>query len=235
MKFKSEVLTQASGSIGGVTYAHNRGGLYRRARSIPTNPNSDDQIIVRNYFSSLAVAWRDTLTPAQRDAWSDYAANSPVTDTLGDPLLLTGQQMYIRCNSVRLRAGAARVDDGPVLNGLIDLTTTGIVAAVGAGTVLVNLNASDPWANDDDGGLVVQTSRWLPPTINFHRSPFRYLGVIAGDSTTPPTPPVVISTANAYGQEASAAVTGQRIFGRFTAFAGDGRISVAKSYAGYVL
>ena len=40
MLFKSAAFTQASGSVGGLTFAHNRGGMYTRARSIPVNPKT---------------------------------------------------------------------------------------------------------------------------------------------------------------------------------------------------
>lgn len=235
MKFKSEVVTQASGSVGGVTYAHNRGGLYRRARSIPTNPNSADQQMVRGNLSTLSAAWRDVLTAVQRTAWENYAANSPVTDVFGDSMLLSGQQMYIRCNSVRLRAAAARVDDGPTVFGLIDLTAPLFAASIAATAMAVIFDVSDAWANDDDGGLSVQSSRFLSPTINFFRSPFRFLGVIDGDATTPPTSPADLGPNNAFGQPVADATVGQRVFGRFTAFAGDGRISPVTLVAGEVV
>lgn len=235
MKFKSENLTQVSGSIGGVTYAHNRGGLYRRARSIPTNPNSAAQITVRGNFASLAAAWRDVLTGAERLAWENYAANSPVSDAFGDPLLLTGQQMYIRCNSVRQRAGAGRIDPGPTVFGLIDLTTPLFTASVAGAGVFVIFDNSDGWANEDNGGLAVQTSRFLSPTINFHRSPFRFQAVIDGDATTPPVSPINVGANNAYGQPVADATIGQRLFGRVTAFGADGRISPAINIAGNVI
>lgn len=225
MKFKSEIVTQASGSIGGVTYSHNRGGMYRRARAIPTNPSSAAQVLVRQTFSELATSWRDVLTAAQRLAWTNYAANSPVTDRFGDPLLLTGQQMYIRCNSVRIRAGATRVDDGPTVYGLISLSVVTIIPVITTGALVIVFSNTDAWANDDDGGLVLQTSRFVSPAINFLRSPMRYLATINGDSVTPPTSPDTSHSANAFGQDVASAAVGQKLFARSVAFAGDGRIS----------
>ncbi|KKM06452.1 hypothetical protein LCGC14_1743870, partial [marine sediment metagenome] len=48
MLFKSGLITQGSGSIGGLTASHNRGGMYFRARTIPTNPATSFQTVVRN-------------------------------------------------------------------------------------------------------------------------------------------------------------------------------------------
>ena len=51
MKFTSQVYTQASGSVGGLTYSHNRSGMYTRARSTPTDPASTLQLERRSNFS----------------------------------------------------------------------------------------------------------------------------------------------------------------------------------------
>lgn len=222
MKFKSEVLTQASGSIGGTTYAHNRGGLYRRARSIPVNPNTAAQQAARNNVTALVAAWAGVLTQLQRDQWENYAANNPVTDKLGDPLVLTGQQMYVRCNSVRLRGGATRVDDGPVVSGLVEVTTPTIEAGDGDLHISVTFDNSDAWANEDDAGLVVQQSRQFSPARNFFKGPYRYASTIDGDSVTPPTSPA--TSTNPFNVTMTDTL---KIFARIVAFRADGRISGA--------
>lgn len=228
MKFKSEVVTQASGSVGGVTYARNRGGLYRRARSIPVNVNSAAQLAARTNLASLSIAWRESLTQVERDAWSDYAALSPVTDVFGDPILLSGQQMYVRCNSVRLRAGFSRVDSGPQNPGLIDLSPVDASVVIGAGAFNITFDNSDSWANETNGGLAIQTSRFLSPAINFFRGPFRFIDSIDGNPTTAPTSPASVGTANAFGQDVDNGIVGQTVFIRARAFGADGRISDAR-------
>lgn len=229
MKFKSEVLTQASGSIGGTTYAHNRGGLYRRARSIPTNPNSAAQQTVRTNFGQLATRWNDTLTTAQRSAWENYAANSPTTDALGDSLVLTGQQMYIRCNSVRLRGSLTAVDDGPTTFGLADLSTVTIPVDPTSNDINVAFNNSDPWAGEVGGALIVQTSRFYDGSKNYLKGPFRYLGLVTG-AASPPTSPNLMASANAFGQAPTSFTAGQVMFWRACAVRADGRLSAVQSY-----
>lgn len=228
MKFKSEVLTQASGSIGGVTYSHNSGGLYRRARSIPTNPNSSAQLSVRTFFSNASIRWREVLSEAQRAAWSAYANVSPVTNVFGDSLTLSGQQMYIRCNTVRLRGGASFVDDGPVLTGLIDLAEVTMITDVGTPAIVPNFDTNDSWVDEDGGGLVIQTSRVLSPAVNFFRSPFRFLATVDGDSTTPPTGGTSIASLNAFGQNMGDFNAGRVMYYRVCAYGEDGRISDAQ-------
>jgi len=53
MKFKSPILSQASGSIAGITFSHNRGGMYVRARAVPTNPGSPQQHRSEEHTSEL--------------------------------------------------------------------------------------------------------------------------------------------------------------------------------------
>ncbi len=220
MKFKSEVITQASGSIGGVTYARNRGGLYRRSRTIPVNPNSSAQQIVRGILGALSTAWREDLTITQRTDWSNYAANTPVKNVFGDSFLLSGQQMYIRNNSIRLRAEFPRVDDGPGLPGGIDLSPITIDAVDGTDIISITFDDTDSWANEDGGGLSIQLSRQVAASINFFRSPFRWASTIPGATASPPSSPEASN--NPFG---TSYVAGNKVFGRITAFGADGRIS----------
>lgn len=222
MLFKSPVFSQASGSIAGITYSHNRGGLYIRARATPTNPNSAAQQTVRAVFADLAQRWSQILTQANRDLWSNYAANTPVTNRLGDPILLSGQQMFIRNNSVLKQASLPTVDAGPTINGnaalsLITLTSAG-------GNFTISYDNTDAWAIIDDGALVMQTSRNLSPSINFFDSPFRFWDAVLGNTATPPTSPFV-DTENAFGEPI---VTGQKVFTRVRAVLPDGRISAVQ-------
>lgn len=115
MLFKSGIITQASGSFGGLTAAHNSGGMYFRARGLVTNPNSPAQVLARAALAQLANAWNQDLSQAQRDAWNLYAANTPLTNSLGDPHNVSGMAMYVRSNTARLYAGEARIDDGPTI------------------------------------------------------------------------------------------------------------------------
>ena len=69
MKFKSALVTQASGSVGGMTFSRNRYGMYTRAKGLPVNPNSEFQQAVRQIFSGLSSAWNGVLTSGQRSGW----------------------------------------------------------------------------------------------------------------------------------------------------------------------
>ncbi len=194
MLFKSQVFTQVSGSVGGLTFARNRGGLYTRARAIPTNPNTASQVAARTALSTLVDAWTTILTLAQRDAWETYAKNTPVVNVFGDPKLLTGQQMYIRSNQPRVRNGEARVDDGPTTFDLGTFTTHSIaISAASPSDIDVGFTNTDSWAVAVGGFLFVGISRQQNPSINFFNSPFRALGSVDGAVIAPTSPETLIS------------------------------------------
>jgi hypothetical protein len=118
MKFTSTVFAATSGSIAGMTFSRNRGGQYTRRRAIPSNPNSESQGIARTNLASAVSIWTNDLTSAQRQAWATYAQATPRLDPLGQQILLSGQQMFIRSCTVRLASGLAPVLDGPTTSGL---------------------------------------------------------------------------------------------------------------------
>lgn len=218
MKFKSQVLTQASGSIGGITYSHNRGGMYQRARSIPTNPNSTAQQLVRNAMASLVAAWTGILTAPERLAWETYAVNTPVSDTLGDPLTLTGQQMYIRCNTPRVAFGATRIDPGPTVFGNESLAPITIAVVGPSATIAVTFDDTETWPQLDDCHMIVQASRGQSASVNYFGGPFRFADIFDGVTAIPITSPQNATSPFVYA-------TGQKLFVRARISMADGRLS----------
>lgn len=218
MKFKSQVYTQASGSIGGITYARNAAGMYTRARSMPVNPNSAFQQAVRSLFAVVGNAWQTILTTAQRNAWETYANNVPVVDSLGDPLKLSGVAMFTRCNVARLQAGLDRVDPGPTTfaAGPADPTLAGSASEA---TQQLTLTFDDtlPWCDLDGAGLLVYVSRPTASTINYFKGPYRFADSVDGDSVTPPSSTVAIAAPFAF-------VAGQVLHVRCVITGADGRI-----------
>jgi len=217
MKFKSALVTQISGSIGGMTGSHNRGGMYFRARATPVNPNTVPQQAVRGFFAQLANLWVNVLTPGQRAAWDLYALNVLLPDPLGEPRNAGGLGMYIRSNIPRLQVGLPRVDTAPAIFDLGDFTppTVGILSA-GAGTISVAFNILDAWVGEDDASMLMYVSRPANPSINYFKGPYRISDQIAGDLALPPASPQVLSLTFPY-------VLDQRAFFRFNVTRADGR------------
>jgi hypothetical protein len=217
-KFKSALLTQASGSVGGLTFSRNRGGMYIRSRALVTNPNSVYQQQVRGRFAALAAAWTNVLTTAQREIWTIYGELVPTTNSMGDAINLSGFAWYQAMNGARMQAGLARVDDCPTNFTLCELTNP-IVASVTASTDVASvvIDNGDEWATATGGALIVLASRGQNPSVNYFKGPYRFADVVLG-AATPPTSPQSIDLPFDYA-------AGQKVFFQFRAVAPDGRIS----------
>ena len=193
MKFKSPILSEASGSVAGLTASHNRYGMYFRQRVIPVNPATGLQVSIRGIFGNLSTAWQDSLTQTQRDAWELYASNVTLTDSLGNQVNVTGANMFIRCNTPRLQVGLPQVDDGPTEFSLGAFTQVGGVLSGSGDSYTVVFDNTDDWANEDGGGLLFYFGRPQAPTINFFKGPYRYGGIVLGDAVTAPTSPAALT------------------------------------------
>lgn len=201
-------MTAASGSAGGVTASRNRGGMYFRARAIPTNPNTALQQAVRQNLGLLANVWSNTLTGDQQAGWNLYASNVPVIDTLGASMKLSGINMFIRTNTVNLQAGGEIVANAPTIFNLGPTPTIGTITQT-LGVVTV---AYSPTINVGDR-LAYYVGRPQNASINFFRGPYQYNGVL-----TTAVPEFVLNNGTGW-------TTGQQIFIRCQTVTSDGRLS----------
>jgi len=218
MKFNSQVYSAVSGSIGGITYAHNQGGMYSRARAIPTNPNSSFQQAMRNAMSQLTTAWLATLNTVQRTGWTTFAANVPILDALGQSRTISALAWYIKANSLRLQVGLARIDNAPVVFELATLTLPVHTIAGSANTDSVAFTNTDGWAGEVGGSLLLYFSRAQNATKNFFAGPYRFGGRING-AVVPPTSPQVVTMPFFSG------LAGSKIFVKLMCVRADGRPS----------
>lgn len=211
MLFKSQILTQASGSVGGLTFSHAPSGMYTRARAIPTDPATVLQISVRSAVSALVNRWNDVLTQAQRDAWDVYASGVPGLNALGSAFNQSGQNAYVQSNTPRLQAAAtvyspltnlpllttaaAAVDTAPGTfdrgEGPVGLFLSA-VDGIGA-TVDVAFDIAQAWLDEDDAVMLVWLSRPRSASRRFFKGPYRLVGAVEGDGITPPTSPATFS------------------------------------------
>ena len=137
---------QISGSIGSTVYSHNRYGAYIRSRTIPTNPNTAHQQVIRSILAACSSAWK-ALTTAQKVAWQAWAQTNPIIDRLGAQQVLAGNAAYIALSHRIMQTGGAAATDPPVTDvppplltlvgefdigpGDFDLTFTGTPLAAG--------------------------------------------------------------------------------------------------------
>jgi len=219
MLFKPLLGTDLSGKVGGIVASHNAGGAYFKAATIPTNPNTIFQQVVRSAISALTVTWEGGLTQQQRDAWDVYAANVKVTNRIGEQVNISGLAMFVRSNVVKYQTLIALQNDAPTVFNIGGRTANLASNATEAGqTVDVGYGASttgDPWANEVGSYLVVYIGRPQNAGIKFFKGPYRLAGILQGDPV-PPVAPFTVATPFAF-------VAGQRIFTRAIVTYADGR------------
>lgn len=237
MKFKSPIISQASGSIAGTTYAHNAGGLYMRARSIPTNPNTLNQQRVRSVLGAMANRWHSVLTAVQRAAWAAYAAAVPLTDPLGSSINVSGQNMYIRFNVPNVSMGnsgltvahpiGTPVDDAPTTPDTgVGVATITSFEKEAAGTVTIKGTYSAP--QPYTGSLLLQVGNPISLGRSYYKGPYRLAGrltAVISDATFTMGPLDLTDTAEWIGGYSPA--VGDRVPIRMSVITLDGRLSQA--------
>lgn len=208
---------QRSGRLGASIYSHNRFGQYIRAGSIPVNPNTDRQVAVRNAVRSLAIAWQNTLTQVQRNAWETYAANITWTNKLGQQINLTGLNHYIRSNTPLVQNAIDRVDVAP---GIFNLATAELELSATASEATQDLTvdgqAVAPWIGEAGAWQFITMGLPQNGGIAFFGGPYRQITAIPGAG--PPPWPAVIAAAFPFTE-------GQRIWIRSRIARADGRLS----------
>jgi hypothetical protein len=193
--FKSPVYSQASGSIAGIVYSRNAGGMYTRARAMPTNPNTDAQQAVRDAMRFLTDTWTNGMADVLREAWNTYAFNTPTLNKLGEPTHKTGQNMFIRGNIPRVQAGLVVATTAPVIFDLGTFTAPSSLAAdASADTITFAINNLEEWANEDGAAMLIYQSRPQNATRTFGKGPFQLATIVLGDGTTPPASPVTFAS-----------------------------------------
>ncbi len=194
MLYSSPIVSQASGSLAGLTFSHTRGSKYIKARTTPTNPNSQRQAIVRTAMGVLGPVWGQTLTQLQRDGWRLYASNVPSTNKIGETIHLTGQQHFTRINIPRIQIGEAIQENAPTIFDLGTFTAPTINSITASGQdIKINFNNGDDWAIADDGFMIVYAGRPTSTGEEFFRGPWRFAGIIEGAVAPPATPATLLS------------------------------------------
>jgi len=220
MKFRSQIVTAASGSIGGQTFARNRFGMYLRARSVPVNPSTPLQVTTRSNLNNMVNRWSTVLTDDQRLGWKAYAGAVPVLDKLGQTQYLTGQQWYLKCNLCRLAAGLSLKDTAPLETAMAagtEITAALNPAQNSVAVSFVTAAGSDDWAREVGGALLVQVGSPCTQAVNFYNGPWQVLGAVLG-AATPPTSPATFALPFDIGPT-------NRVFLRYRFIRADGRIS----------
>ena len=104
MKIKNKLFDEASGSIGGFTFAGSQGGMYMKTKSNPRNPNTAQQRIVRSAMAGATVKWR-AMTTAQRKVWDEWGKTLEKEDILGNKIDISGWSAFAGAFILATRGG----------------------------------------------------------------------------------------------------------------------------------
>lgn len=197
-------ITDARGSIAGVTYSRNKGGAYTRARVAPINRNTPRQAAVRTSFGTLSKMWTSGLAPTDRTAWTAFAQANPVVNKLGASTILSGLAMFMSLNQVLNNIGGTPITDPPP-----DLTVDTIAAVTGATAVgltgVIEL-ATAMQAVDADASYYIYATSGLSAGKTPGTSDYRFIGAYA-----PVAAAVVVDFSAKYGEVFGPFVTGNSI------------------------
>jgi len=184
-------IIQLSGSIAGNVFARNRFGNYVRPRTKPVNPKSARQMGARILMMMLAEQWRESpMTDAIRIAWQTYANSVNWNNKLGEQVILTGFNHFIRSNAALITAGGSLITAAPTDLGLPSADPTFAVAGSAATQKLtLTLDITKAWALETGAYISVEMGEPQSASRNFFGGPWRNTGSIAGVDTTGPTPP----------------------------------------------
>lgn len=109
---QSNILSRISGKLNGSVFARNTSGNYVRNSTKPINPRTNKQLEVRKRFTNVAAAWR-SLNELQQTDWIAAATTYPYVNRIGEPITLSGQQLFNLLNNSLLQAGLEMIDDVP--------------------------------------------------------------------------------------------------------------------------
>ena len=192
-------VAEIRGSVGGSVYSRTHAGAIVRNRIVPVNPNTQAQDDIRTLFATVAQLYTD-LTPAQRNAWDEFAQLVNVTNVFGESYVPTGRQMFQQCNmNIALSEGFA-VNTGmgpgyilsftPLLGPAMDYYVKpappefvgddkSFTLTLTAGAITLfesDANLNPPSATDTNQRVILEGTQLMRPTMLNRNNKFRYLG-----------------------------------------------------------
>lgn len=124
-------IVEMRGAVGGVAYTVWRGIGVAKRRSKPTPTWKSTQPFTRSILGWLSRHF-GTISSAERELWQIWADEHPGIDAFGNPFIMTALNMYIKLNSLAMKAGGSTAvsDTPPLVN--LDQTITNFVVSGGA-------------------------------------------------------------------------------------------------------
>lgn len=210
-KYDPSITGALKGSIAAVTYTKNRYGYYCKQKPIPTNRNTPAQAIVRGNMRDLVAAWKTDVTAAQSDAW-EHAAGLHRRSDWGSSYNLSGVNLFIAVNQLRLKSGLVVLWEPTIFDGAPGARNPAIGVNVGTG----KLDITD-WDENNAGlAFFMYATNAVGQTIHYRNRPFVWNAGAEKDTVWP----VVIDVVYPAGAGAL-----YRVFWGFKLFHVDGAVA----------
>ncbi|MBE3035886.1 MAG: hypothetical protein IMZ70_02215 [Candidatus Atribacteria bacterium] len=89
------IITEASGSLGGHTIQHSKGGMQIRTKPKPTESFNNLQYQIRRKIPCLQYSWK-ALSAIQKTTWDRYAVDHDIRAKKGDHEILSGHSIWMK-------------------------------------------------------------------------------------------------------------------------------------------
>jgi len=144
------------GSIGNISFGKSHYGLTIFTKPRQIRRFSNRSCTQKSYFSYFSYYWKNELTISEKQAWTNYSRTLNYFNSLGEKIILTGQNCFIMHQSAYRLVGLSVIKNPPTVPGsakkLIFSQTTTIVSST---QKLMFAGATfDNWDSADNGGKV---------------------------------------------------------------------------------
>lgn len=168
-----DIVVDMRNKSGGHVYAKNRSGSYKRTKVTPVNPQTSFQQAQRQQLGSFSAAWRG-LTELQRQSWITAAPSFPVTNIFGQPMTLTGANLYVAFNKNLTNAGGSTIATAPSPVAIPSLAIDTLAGDVSSTSLGFNINTATVPAGF---ALMVFATPLVGAGRYFVKNKYRMLGV----------------------------------------------------------
>lgn len=181
MLFLSQLVTAVSGSVGGLVGSHNKGGMYFRARAIPTVSTTAPALAAKARLAT-ASAHFSGLTQAQRDSWTRAGTLRPELNGLGATKILSGIALHNRIFARMDLAGDTPIDTAPIGNDPDALSTVSGTFDIGTGGTTLIFTPTPLGATEH---LWLEAALVDSQGIEYVEDQIRFIAVDTAASTSP--------------------------------------------------
>ena len=119
----SNLVNDIRGSVGGNTFSRGLAGAQVSNRRSPRSKKASNQMQQNHYLPALSQAWR-LLSDVERNSWRLKASAMTVQNSMGQPRVPSGFQVFVARNYVRTLLELSLLSTAPVDRPFSDLPFT---------------------------------------------------------------------------------------------------------------